>query len=147
MSPQYLGTSAAALRMGMSTSMMQRLRNEGIGPNFLRNGKRILYDIDDLDAWAQSRKRSAQLDRADTMLEPRRIVMAGDLPTLMALYQQRCEGLDFPDWRRAMAITGQSDTAIRHAAARLAATGILSLAPFRVPMADAGQPRRTGDAS
>lgn len=132
MNPQYLGTSAAAMRMGMSASMLQRLRHDGHGPNFLRIGAKIVYDIDDLDNWAAGRKRAAACESNQPILEPRRIVSAGDLPILLELYRQHDSGRSHPDWAELVNRTGRSDTAVRHAARRLEATGVLSLSPFRV---------------
>ena len=145
MKAQSIGVNAAALRMGVSISLLTGLRREGRGPNFVRLGGRIVYDIDDLDQWAESQKRTALTDLHGQHLDRARLVAATDLPILLELYRQRCAGQDFPDWAQAVARTQRSDTAVRHAARRLEATGILTLKPFRVTLADpAGAAKRTG---
>ena len=137
MSARYLGTNAAALRMGFSASTLKRMRTDGTGPNFLWVGKKIMYDIDDLDRWAAARKRAAAAEPSQPPLQPARLVSSADLPVLLELYRQRMDGLDFPDWAEAVSRTGKSDCAVRHAARRLEGTGMLTLKPFRVRGAEA----------
>jgi predicted DNA-binding transcriptional regulator AlpA len=145
MKAQYISVNAAALRMGVSISLLTSLRREGRGPNFVRLGGRIVYDLDDLDQWAESQKRTALMDLQGRNLDRARLVPVTDLPTLLELFRQRCEGLDFPDWSEVVLRTQRSDTAVRHAARRLEATGILSLKPFRVTLAEpAGGKKKAG---
>lgn len=132
MSAQYINTNAASLRMGFSASTLKRMRDDGTGPNFFRVGSKIMYDVDDLDRWAAARKRSKAAAHSTPELKPGRLVSAADLPVLLELYRQRADGLDFPDYAEAVSRTGKSDTAVRHAARRMAETGIISLSPFRV---------------
>ena len=48
----YIGkfdTRTAASYMGLSGALLKRERREGRGPNYIRVGRRVIYDISDLD--------------------------------------------------------------------------------------------------
>ena len=51
----YLTTNEAADRLRLSPRTLERMRVEGSGPRFIKMARRVLYRIDDLDAWASSR--------------------------------------------------------------------------------------------
>jgi predicted DNA-binding transcriptional regulator AlpA len=47
----------AARRLGISPDTLARLRKEGLGPPYIRVGKRVIaYDLVDLSAWLNSRR-------------------------------------------------------------------------------------------
>ena len=46
-----LRPEAAAIYLGLATQTLARWRCEGNGPPFIRAGRAILYDPDDLSAW------------------------------------------------------------------------------------------------
>ena len=50
--PRYLKTPDAAIHLGLSARTLEKHRCFGTGPVFRRLGGRIVYAIDDLDAWA-----------------------------------------------------------------------------------------------
>ena len=52
-----LTVEAAADYIGLSTSTLNKLRVFGGGPVFLKLGRRVAYDVADLDAWLASRRR------------------------------------------------------------------------------------------
>ncbi|MDN5640107.1 MAG: helix-turn-helix domain-containing protein [Actinomycetia bacterium] len=53
--PRWLSTQAAATYLGYeSRRSLERLREKGQGPQFSRRGSRILYRVQDLDAWAEA---------------------------------------------------------------------------------------------
>ncbi len=52
-----LDVAGAANFLGVSESMINKLRITSGGPEFLKIGRRVLYDVADLEAWAASRKR------------------------------------------------------------------------------------------
>lgn len=53
----FLITSEAAARLHLSPVTLERMRVRGDGPPFIRvSQKRILYDTDQLDAWARSQR-------------------------------------------------------------------------------------------
>lgn len=58
-----LGTVAAARYLGVSVSMLRKLRLKGVddpglrGPRYLKLGaQHVLYKIEDLDAWLESHR-------------------------------------------------------------------------------------------
>ena len=58
----YLNSRAAAAHLGLSTRTLDRFRVSGDGPVFLKFGGRVRYLREDLDAWAQSRRRKSTSD-------------------------------------------------------------------------------------
>jgi len=52
----------AAAHTGLSISTLNKLRVFGGGPVFLKLGRRVAYDIADLDAWLASRRRRSTSD-------------------------------------------------------------------------------------
>ena len=54
--PRYLDTRAAAAYLGLGERTLIRLRREGGGPPWAGIGRRVIYDIADLDAWMTARK-------------------------------------------------------------------------------------------
>ena len=55
--PRYLDTRRAAAYLGISPSTLNRMRVSGDGPRYSKLGRRVVYDIADLDAWVEERKR------------------------------------------------------------------------------------------
>ncbi len=49
---RYLKTPDAAIHLGLSARTLEKHRCFGTGPVFRKLGGRIVYAIDDLDAWA-----------------------------------------------------------------------------------------------
>ena len=60
--PRYLNTRQAAGHLGLSTRTLDRFRVSGDGPVFLKFGGRVRYLREDLDAWAQTRRRKSTSD-------------------------------------------------------------------------------------
>ena len=54
-----LDTKGAATYVGVSKSLLIKLRSEGGGPHFLKLGARVVYDTSDLDRWLESKKRAS----------------------------------------------------------------------------------------
>lgn len=52
----------AAVYTGLSTSTLNKLRVFGGGPTFLKLGRRVAYDISDLDAWLATKRRVSTSD-------------------------------------------------------------------------------------
>ena len=50
--PRYLKTPDAAIHLGLSARTLEKHRCFGTGPVFRRLGGRIVYAIDDLDAFS-----------------------------------------------------------------------------------------------
>jgi hypothetical protein len=50
--PRFLRTPDAAVHLGLSARTLEKHRCYGTGPVFRKLGGRIVYAIEDLDAWA-----------------------------------------------------------------------------------------------
>jgi hypothetical protein len=46
-----LDTKAAAPRAGVSPGTLENWRVQGVGPKFIKAGKRVFYDPADIEAW------------------------------------------------------------------------------------------------
>lgn len=54
---QMLRTQGAAEYLSLSVSTLNKLRLTGGGPEYLKLGKVVVYDLVDLDAWLLSKRR------------------------------------------------------------------------------------------
>jgi hypothetical protein len=62
-----LSTRDAARFLCVSASMLAKLRiNSGDGPVFSKLGRRVVYDLVDLEAWSASRKQRHTSERSST---------------------------------------------------------------------------------
>ncbi len=59
MMPKYLSTSETAEHLRVSTSWLAKSRLSGEGPPFIKAGRTVLYDLDDIESWAAKRKRQS----------------------------------------------------------------------------------------
>ena len=50
--PRYLRTPEAALYLGLSGRTLEKHRTYGTGPAYRKLGGRVVYSVDDLQAWA-----------------------------------------------------------------------------------------------
>lgn len=58
--PRLLNEAQAAEYIGRSAAALRTSRSEGVkvqGPDYIKLGERVFYDIRDLDAWIDSRPR------------------------------------------------------------------------------------------
>lgn len=62
---QRVRTRSAASYVGLSVSTLAKLRISGEGPCFIKLGRAVVYDIDDLDAWVEARKRRSTSEIPD----------------------------------------------------------------------------------
>lgn len=53
--PRYLNNTEAAAYLKLSPRTLEKQRVVGGGPRFRKFGRRVLYAIADLDAWADER--------------------------------------------------------------------------------------------
>lgn len=65
-SSDRLGVEDAAHHVGLSVSTLNKLRMRGDGPIFLKLGRRVVYDVADLNAWLLSHRRGCTSDRGPT---------------------------------------------------------------------------------
>ena len=59
---RYLRTKSAADYCGSAESTFEKLRVTGDGPPFIKIGRTVVYDLDDLDHWLSSKKRTSTSD-------------------------------------------------------------------------------------
>jgi excisionase family DNA binding protein len=62
MSGKRLNAQEAADYVGVSKGMLDKLRTAGDGPRFIKLGRKVLYDTDDLDRWIESKKQASTAD-------------------------------------------------------------------------------------
>lgn len=55
--PRYLRTPDAAVHVGLSARTLEKHRCFGTGPDYRKLGRRIVYSVADLDAWAERGRR------------------------------------------------------------------------------------------
>lgn len=51
-----LDTEAAAPGCGVSPGTMENWRVRGVGPKFIKAGRKVLYDPDDIEAWKDANR-------------------------------------------------------------------------------------------
>ena len=68
--PRYLKTPEAAVHLGLSPKTLEKHRCYGTGPVFRKLGGRIVYKVDDLDAWAAIGSRRSTSDPGDGVIYP-----------------------------------------------------------------------------
>ena len=71
-SPQFLKTPDAAARLGLSPRTLEKHRCYGTGPNFHKLGGRVVYSIEDLQAWANRGAVTSTSDPAGSILPAKR---------------------------------------------------------------------------
>ena len=59
---RLLTTKQAAAYCGLSPRTLERYRVTGEGPRFIKLGRRVLYDPDELDRWIRSGMRRSTSD-------------------------------------------------------------------------------------
>ena len=62
---RYLRSDDAANYIGFGKSTVEKLRLIGGGPPYIKAGKIVLYDVDDLDAWLAARRRTSTSDQGE----------------------------------------------------------------------------------
>jgi hypothetical protein len=68
--PRYLRTPDAALHLGLSARTLEKHRCYGTGPVFRKLGGRIVYALEDLDAWATLGTRKSTSDPGVGIVHP-----------------------------------------------------------------------------
>ncbi|WP_290952560.1 helix-turn-helix domain-containing protein [Hyphomonas sp.] len=62
---RYLSPTETARHLRLSASWLAKSRLTGKGPPFIKAGRSVLYDLDDLDEWMTARKRKSTSDVGD----------------------------------------------------------------------------------
>jgi len=69
-SPRFLRTPDAAVHLGLSARTLEKHRCFGTGPVFRKLGGRIVYAVDDLNAWAELGVRRSTSDPGQGVVHP-----------------------------------------------------------------------------
>jgi len=69
-SPRFLKTPDAAVHLGLSARTLEKHRCFGTGPVFRKLGGRIVYAIEDLEAWAALGTRNSTSDPGHGVVHP-----------------------------------------------------------------------------
>jgi predicted DNA-binding transcriptional regulator AlpA len=71
--PRYLRTPEAARFLGLSGRTLEKHRTYGTGPSYSKIGGRVVYAVEDLQAWvSRGDRRSTSDDTGDTVLPAKR---------------------------------------------------------------------------
>ena len=71
--PRYLRTPEAARFLSLSARTLEKHRTYGTGPAYRKLGGRVVYSVDDLQAWAERRTQQPTSDPgAGTVLPAKR---------------------------------------------------------------------------
>ncbi len=70
--PRYLRTPEAARLLGLSGRTLEKHRTFGTGPVYRKLGGRIVYAVDDLQAWADRGLRQSTSDTGRGVISPAR---------------------------------------------------------------------------
>jgi len=70
--PRFLRTKEAAHFLGLSARTLEKHRTYGTGPAYRKLGGRVVYAVDDLQAWAERGAVSSTSDPRGTVLPAKR---------------------------------------------------------------------------
>ncbi len=70
--PRFLRTKEAAEYLGLSPRTLEKHRTYGTGPAYRKLGGRVVYAIDDLEAWADSGAVTSTSDPRGAVLPAKR---------------------------------------------------------------------------
>ena len=63
--PIFLNTKQAADHLGLKTNTLAKMRVYGNGPKYRKHGFKVLYALEDLNAWSERSSRSSTSDDPD----------------------------------------------------------------------------------
>ncbi|WP_343611959.1 helix-turn-helix domain-containing protein [Novosphingobium sp.] len=72
LTPRFLRTPEAATHLGLSPRTLEKHRCYGTGPVFRRLGGRVVYAIEELEAWAAQGSRRSTSDPGTGTTQPAR---------------------------------------------------------------------------
>jgi predicted DNA-binding transcriptional regulator AlpA len=68
--PRYLRTPEAARFLGLSGRTLEKHRTYGTGPRYSKIGGRVVYGVEDLQAWVDRGAKSSTSDDTDDVVLP-----------------------------------------------------------------------------
>lgn len=51
----FLTTDQAAFFVGLSRRTLEKMRGQGLGPDYRKHGRYVRYHIDDIERWSKAR--------------------------------------------------------------------------------------------
>ena len=71
-SNRKLSVREAAVYLGISKGFLDKARLDGSGPVYIKIGRRVLYDLADVEIWSTERKRrhTSQVARSPGAVQP-----------------------------------------------------------------------------
>ncbi|ADH90161.1 conserved hypothetical protein [Ancylobacter novellus DSM 506] len=74
--PRYLRTKEAAALLSLSARTLEKHRTYGTGPAYRKLGGRVVYSVDDLQAWTERGAVTSTADPRGTVLPAKRHAFA-----------------------------------------------------------------------
>ena len=74
--PRYLRTPEAARFLGLSDRTLEKHRTYGTGPAYRKLGGRVVYALEDLQAWANRGTKTSTSDPGVGIVQPARRLIA-----------------------------------------------------------------------
>jgi len=68
--PRYLRTPEAARFLGLSGRTLEKHRTYGTGPRYSKIGGRVVYAVDDLQAWVTRGEKTSTSDETEDRVLP-----------------------------------------------------------------------------
>ncbi|MFG1419911.1 helix-turn-helix domain-containing protein [Xanthobacter sp. V0B-10] len=84
MPPRYLRTKEAAVFLSLSPRTLEKHRTYGTGPAYRKLGGRVVYSVEDLQAWVARGAVTSTSDPRGSILPAKRHSMPGVLPGSLA---------------------------------------------------------------
>ncbi len=63
--PMFLNSKQAADYLGLKPNTLAKMRVYGNGPKYRKHGFRVLYALDDLNAWSEASSRTSTSEMPD----------------------------------------------------------------------------------
>lgn len=82
--PRYLRTKEAAVFLSLSPRTLEKHRTYGTGPAYRKLGGRVVYSVEDLQAWVARGAVTSTSDPRGSILPAKRHSMPGVLPGSLA---------------------------------------------------------------
>ena len=77
--PRYLRTPEAARFLGLSGRTLEKHRTYGTGPRYSKLGGRVVYRVEDLQAWVDAAAKASTSDPGKVVVLPARRHTAAEL--------------------------------------------------------------------
>ena len=82
--PRYLRTKEAAVFLSLSPRTLEKHRTYGTGPAYRKLGGRVVYSVEDLQAWVARGAVTSTSDPRGSILPAKRHALSGAAPGSLA---------------------------------------------------------------